>query len=246
MTSTAASIDKKEVDAFAAMAETWWDPNGPFKPLHTLNPARVEFIRNTLCQHFGRDPGKDKPLKGLKLLDIGCGGGLISEPMARLGAGVMGIDAADKNIKIAALHAKKSKLKIDYRAIAGEDLAKKGAKFDVVLGPEVLEHVADINSFIGACSKMLKPEGCMMVSTINRTPKAFALAIVGAEYVLRWVPKGTHSYEKFLKPSELEKGFRKAGLKLDDLKGFGFNPLTNTWSVTDDLSVNYFGKVIKA
>jgi len=242
----ALSVDEKEIENFSAMAERWWDPNGPFKPLHTLNPARLGYIRETLSRHFGFDPKAEKPFKGLKILDIGCGGGLLSEPMARLGAAVTGIDAAEKNIKIAALHAKKSRLKIDYRAISGEELARTKAKFDVILNMEVLEHVADLGSFIGATAAMLKKDGCMLFSTINRNPKSFALAIVGAEYVLRWLPKGTHSYEKFLKPSELDAHFRKAGFSLDDLRGFSYNPFSDAWSLSDDLSVNYIGKVKKA
>ncbi|MHA1544077.1 MAG: bifunctional 2-polyprenyl-6-hydroxyphenol methylase/3-demethylubiquinol 3-O-methyltransferase UbiG [Alphaproteobacteria bacterium] len=245
-TNTAASIDQKEIDNFAAMAETWWDPKGPFKPLHNLNPARLSYIRSVLDDHFGLGGKKDKPLKGLKVLDIGCGGGLLAEPMSRLGAEVTGIDAAEKNIKIASLHAKESKLKIDYRAIAGEDLAKTRARFDVILNMEVLEHVADVGSFIGACSKLLKKEGCMLFSTINRTPKSYLFAIVGAEHVLHWLPKGTHTYEKFLKPSELDAVFKKAGLRLGDLKGFIYNPLGGGWSLGDDLSVNYIGKVVPA
>ena len=240
----AASIDQREVENFAAMADTWWDPAGPFKPLHNLNPARLSYILRVLIDHFGPGDKKDKPFKGLKVLDIGCGGGLLSEPMARLGADITGIDAAEKNIKIASLHAKKSKLKINYQAIAGEDLAKTGARFDVILNMEVLEHVADVGSFVGACATLLKKEGCMLFSTINRTPKSYLFAIVGAEHILRWLPKGTHTYEKFLKPSELDAAFRAAGLGLSDLKGFIYNPLSDSWSLGDDLSVNYIGKVV--
>lgn len=243
-TNTAPSIDQKEVDNFARMAETWWDPNGPFKPLHNLNPARLSYIRSVLGDHFGLDASKDKPFKGLKVLDIGCGGGLLSEPMARLGADITGIDAVEKNIKIASLHAKKSKLKINYQAIAGEDLAKTKARFDVILNMEVLEHVADVGSFVGACAKLLGENGCMLFSTINRTPKSYLFAIVGAEHVLGWLPKGTHTYEKFLKPSELDAAFRASGLALSDLKGFIYNPLKDSWSLGDDLSVNYIGKVV--
>lgn len=243
-TNKAASIDQKEIDNFAAMADTWWDPEGPFKPLHNLNPARIRYIRKTLADHFGLDASKDKPFKGLKILDIGCGGGLLSEPMARLGADITGIDAAEKNIKIASLHAKTSKLKINYQAIAGEDLADTGARFDVILNMEVLEHVADVGSFVGACSKLLGENGCMLFSTINRTAKSYLFAIVGAEHVLRWLPKGTHTYEKFLKPSELDAAFRTAGLGLSDLKGFIYNPFTGSWSLGNDLSVNYIGKVV--
>lgn len=240
-----ASVDQREIENFSALAETWWDPKGPFRPLHNLNPARLSYIRGALEAHFGLKKGTGLPFKGLRVLDIGCGGGLLCEPMARLGANVTGIDAAEKNINIAALHAKQSKLKVDYRAITGEKLAKSGAEFDVILNMEVLEHVADLGSFIASCAKMLKRDGIMLFSTINRTPKAFALAIVGAEYVLRWLPRGTHTYEKFLKPSELEKGFRAAGLELRDLKGFIYNPLADSWSLGDDLSVNYIGTVVK-
>lgn len=239
----AASIDQKEVENFSAMADTWWDPAGPFKPLHNLNPARLSYIGRVLAAHFGLDDKKERLFAGLKVLDIGCGGGLLCEPMARLGADITGIDAAEKNIKIASLHAKKSKLKINYQAIAGEDLAKTKAKFDVILNMEVLEHVADVGSFVGACAKLLKKDGCMLFSTINRTPKSYLFAIVGAEHVLQWLPKGTHTYEKFLKPSELDAAFRAAGLGLSELKGFIYNPLKDSWALGDDLSVNYIGKV---
>ena len=240
----AASIDPKEVENFSALADTWWDPNGPFKPLHKLNPARLGFIRSQLNRHFKLKDKREKPLSNLKVLDIGCGGGLLCEPMARLGATVTGIDAAEKNIKVAALHAKRSKLKIDYRAIAGEDLAKTSARFDIILNMEVLEHVADMTSFLTACRTLLKPDGCMLSSTINRTPKSYIFAIVGAEYVLNWLPRGTHTYEKFIKPSELDRAFQSVGFEMAELKGFEYSPFDASWKISRDCSVNYIGMAL--
>ena len=244
--SAAPSVDPREVEAFSALADTWWDPAGPFKPLHKLNPARLDFILKRLKIHFSLKDTGDAPLKGLKLLDIGCGGGLLCEPMARLGAEVTGIDAAEKNIGTAAHHAKQSGLKIDYRAVAAEDLAKTRARFDVILNMEVLEHVADVESFLVACRKLLKPKGIMIFSTINRTPKSYIFAIVGAEYVLRWLPVGTHHWEKFLKPSEMARHCAAAKFELVDLYGFVYDPLNDAWGVKKDCSVNYFGVALPA
>jgi 2-polyprenyl-6-hydroxyphenyl methylase / 3-demethylubiquinone-9 3-methyltransferase len=221
------------------MAAEWWDPNGKFKPLHKLNPVRLGYIRKTVITHFGRDAKSGKPFAGLRLLDIGCGGGILSEPMARLGAEVVGLDPSEANIEIARLHAKKSGLAIDYRAVTAESLVASDGGFDVVLAMEVVEHVADVSAFIAAAGTLLKPNGLMFVATINRTAKAFALAIVGAEYLLRWLPRGTHDYEKFVRPEEIEAAFAQAGLAVHDRSGVRFNPLTGAWSLSTDMDVNY-------
>ncbi|MCV0424533.1 MAG: bifunctional 2-polyprenyl-6-hydroxyphenol methylase/3-demethylubiquinol 3-O-methyltransferase UbiG [Roseibium sp.] len=233
------TIDSEEVARFSAMAEQWWDPTGDFKPLHKFNPVRLAYIKQEVCRHFGRDPKAADAFKGLRFLDIGCGGGLLSEPMARLGADVLGADASETNIKIARLHMENSGLDIDYRAETAEKLAEDGETFDVVLNMEVVEHVADVPLFLKATSQMVRPGGLMFVATINRTLKAYALAIVGAEFVLRWLPKGTHSYEKLVKPSEIEGPVKDAGLKIIDRSGVSYNPLTDTWSQSRDMDVNY-------
>ncbi len=238
---SAPSVDPDEIERFSAMAATWWDPDGDFRPLHRLNPTRIGYIRDKVAARFGRDPLRDKPLAGLRLLDIGCGGGLLSEPMARLGAEVTGVDAAEKNIGTARAHAAQSGLDIDYRHDTAEALAAAGETFDVILNMEVVEHVADVPGFIGACARMVKPGGAMLLSTINRTPQSFALAIVGAEYVLRWLPRGTHQWRKFLRPSELTRHVEAAGLAMDHLTGVAWNPLNDRWTLTRDLSVNYMG-----
>ncbi len=237
---TAASVDPDEIAKFTAMAEAWWDPDGKFRPLHRFNPVRLEYIRDRLCGHFGRDPKSDHPLAGLRLLDIGCGGGLLSEPLARLGAVMTGLDAAEKNIRIAALHAAESKLEIDYRHATAEDLAAAGENFDAVLNMEVVEHVADVDSFLGASAALVRPGGVMVVATLNRTPKSFLLAIVGAEYVLRWLPRGTHEWRRFVRPAELSKALRQAGMEIAEMTGVAFNPLTDRWRLAPrDLDVNY-------
>lgn len=236
----AASVDPEEIAKFTAMAEAWWDPDGKFRPLHRFNPVRLEYIRDRLCRHFGRNPKDERPLAGLRLLDIGCGGGLLSEPLARLGAEMTGLDAAEKNIRIAALHAAESKLDIDYRHATAEDLAAAGDTFDAVLNMEVVEHVADVDSFLGASAALVRPGGVMVVATLNRTPKSFLLAIVGAEYVLRWLPRGTHEWRRFVRPSELSQGLRRAGLEIAEMTGVAFNPLTDRWRLAPrDLDVNY-------
>ncbi|WP_422368743.1 bifunctional 2-polyprenyl-6-hydroxyphenol methylase/3-demethylubiquinol 3-O-methyltransferase UbiG [Pelagibius sp.] len=236
----AASVDPEEIAKFTAMAEAWWDPDGKFRPLHRFNPVRLEYIRDRLCRHFGRNPKEERPLAGLRLLDIGCGGGLLSEPLARLGAEMTGLDAAEKNIRIAALHAAESKLDIDYRHATAEDLAAAGDTFDAVLNMEVVEHVADVDSFLGASAALVRPGGVMIVATLNRTPKSFLLAIVGAEYVLRWLPRGTHEWRRFVRPSELSQGLRRAGLEIAEMTGVAFNPLTDRWRLAPrDLDVNY-------
>ncbi len=235
------TIDPDEVAKFTAMAEDWWNPNGQFKPLHKFNPTRLAYIRDRLCQHFDLDPMAEKPLSGLRLLDIGCGGGLLSEPMARLGAQVVGADAAEANIKTASLHAEAQGLDIDYRAITAEELVEQGERFDAVLNMEVIEHVADPQAFMSACGQLMKPDAIMFLATLNRTLKAFALAIIGAEYILRWLPRGTHEWEKFITPKELEAMAETAELELYTSTGVSFNPLTDKWRQTGDMSVNYMG-----
>ena len=233
------TIDPHEVAKFTAMAEDWWNPHGKFKPLHKFNPVRLAYIRDKLCKQFDRDPKAAHPLKGLRLLDIGCGGGLLSEPMARLGATVVGADAAEANIKTASLHAQNQGLEIDYRAITAEQLNAAGETFDAILNMEVIEHVADPQAFVSACAGMLKPDGIMFLATLNRTLKAYALAIVGAEYVLRWLPRGTHDWHKFITPQEMEIMAAKAELELITSTGVSFNPLTDKWTQTGDMGVNY-------
>ena len=240
------TIDSNELAKFTAMAEDWWNPQGQFKPLHKFNPTRLAYIRDKLCAHFDRDPHAEKPLQGLRVLDIGCGGGLLSEPMARLGADVVGADAAEANIKTAALHAKQQGLTVDYRAITAEQLVVKGETFDAILNMEVIEHVADPQAFMSACGQLMKPDAIMFLATLNRTLKAFALAIVGAEYVLRWLPRGTHEWDKFITPKELENLAEKAGLELFTSTGVSFNPLTDKWRQSGDMSVNYMGVTRKA
>ncbi|MEE4012707.1 bifunctional 2-polyprenyl-6-hydroxyphenol methylase/3-demethylubiquinol 3-O-methyltransferase UbiG [Roseibium sp. FZY0029] len=236
---TKSTIDSEEVARFSAMAEEWWDPTGKFKPLHKFSPVRLEYIKDHVSRHFGRDPKASDAFKGLRFVDIGCGGGLLSEPMARLGADVVGADPSETNIKIARLHMKTSGLEIDYRAETAEALAAAGETFDVVFSMEVIEHVADVPLFLEATAQMVRPGGLMFVATINRTLKAYALAIVGAEYVLRWLPKGTHSYEKLVRPSEIEGPLQAAGLAMIDRCGVTYNPLTDTWARSRDMDVNY-------
>jgi 2-polyprenyl-6-hydroxyphenyl methylase/3-demethylubiquinone-9 3-methyltransferase len=235
----ASTVDPAEIARFAALADDWWDPNGRFKPLHRFNPVRLGFIRDRLVRHFGRDPAALTPFTGLRLLDVGCGGGLIAEPMARLGATVTGIDATDKNIRVAALHAARAGLDIDYRCEAAEDLAARGERFDVVLNLEVVEHVVAVEPFIAACSQLLAPGGAMIVATLNRTAKAWALAIVGAEYILGWLPRGTHRWEKFVRPAELAAALRHNRLDIAELTGVSYDPLAGEWSLSRDLAVNY-------
>jgi len=235
----AASVDAAEVARFAALAGTWWDPKGPMAPIHKLNPARLAYIRDRLVGHFGRDTEAIRPFAGLRLLDVGCGGGLLAEPMRRLGADVAGIDAAETNVAVAHAHAQESGLEIDYRHTTVEALAASGERFDAVLNMEVVEHVADVGAFIGGCAAVLKPGGAMVVATLNRTPKAFALAVVGAEYVLRWLPRGTHDWRKFVRPSELGRHLRAHGLAIEDLTGLAYNPLNDKWATSRDLGVNY-------
>ena len=245
--STAKSVNPDEIAHFSSMAETWWDPNGPFKPLHKLNPTRIAFVKEQICNHFDRNPDTDKPLSGLRILDIGCGGGLLCEPMARLGADIVGADAAEKNIKTASIHAEQMGLKIDYRHITAEELAVAGEKFDVILNMEVIEHVADISSFLNACHALLKDGGCMTLSTLNRTIKSWTMAIAGAEYILRWLPVGTHDWKKFIKPSELCDYAQNSKFDITVIKGMVYNPIGRSWSLNDrDFSVNYVALAVKA
>lgn len=236
---TATTIDQSEVDRFSALAAEWWNPNGKFRPLHKFNPVRLAYIRDMVSARFGRDPNTALPFKGLRFLDIGCGGGLLCEPMARLGADVVGVDPAERNVEVAKLHAAQSGLAIDYRATTAEALADAGERFDVILNMEVVEHVADVDLFVTRTAEMVKPGGLMFVATINRTLKAHALAIIGAEYVLRWLPKGTHQYEKLVRPQELEAPLTKAGLTIADRTGLTYNPLADRWGRSKDMDVNY-------
>ena len=237
------SVNKKEIDKFSKMADEWWDPEGKFKPLHKFNPTRIKYLKENIVYNF-KLKNKSKPLSGIKILDIGCGGGLLSEPMSRMGANVTGIDASDKNIKIAKLHSKKNKLKINYLCLSPEKL-KIEKKFDVILNMEIIEHVEDIDFFLSSCSKLLKKNGLMFVATINKTLKSYVFAIVGAEYVLRWLPIGTHEWEKFVKPEDLKKILMKYDLSLNKLEGLNFNIFKDEWSISKDLSVNYIAKFIK-
>lgn len=234
------SVDPAEMESFSRMAADWWDPSGPFKPLHIMNGARLSFIKETVCEHFGLDSSLEQPLKGLRVLDIGCGGGLLCEPMVRLGASVTGVDALERNLKTAKTHAEHVGVEVDYRHGTIEQLVEAGeAPFDVVLNMEVIEHVANPPDFMVDCGKMVKPGGIMLCSTINRTFKAFAFAILGAEYVLRWLPRGTHQYEKFIKPVQLKRWMSEAGLTVSEQIGMSLNPLTQVWTLSDDMSINY-------
>ncbi|WP_106746619.1 bifunctional 2-polyprenyl-6-hydroxyphenol methylase/3-demethylubiquinol 3-O-methyltransferase UbiG [Yoonia maritima] len=234
------TVDPSEIAKFEAMAAEWWDLNGKFKPLHMMNPVRLDYITRQIAAEFGRDLTEPKPFEGLRILDIGCGGGLLCEPMARLGATVVGADAAAGNIPVAMVHAEQSGLDIDYRHVTAEALADAGEQFDAVLNMEVVEHVADPLGYLTACQQLLKPGGIHICSTINRNPKSFAMAIVGAEWVMRWLPKGTHEWAKFITPDELFSLIKNAGMTPVDRKGFVFNFARFTWSISDrDLSVNY-------
>lgn len=240
MTETTDTVDPTEIAKFEAMAADWWDPTGKFKPLHMLNPCRLDYIVDQIAAEFGRDPKAERPFAGLRILDIGCGGGLLAEPMARLGADVVGVDAAPRNIPVARIHAAQSGLEIDYRVGTAEALAAAGETFDVVLNMEVIEHVTGPAAYLAACRALLKPGGLMICSTINRNPKSFLLAIIGAERVMRWLPVGTHDWARFITPDELFGLLRGAGLEPVDRKGFVFDPIGWRWHLSDrDLSVNY-------
>ena len=238
------SVNKKEINKFSKMADEWWSPEGKFKPLHKFNPTRIKYLKENIVYNF-KLKNKSKPLSGIKILDIGCGGGLLSEPMSRMGANVTGIDASDKNIKIAKLHSKKNKLKINYLCSSPEKLKIK-KKFDVILNMEIIEHVDDIDLFIKKSSELLKKNGLMFIATLNKTLKSYFFAIIGAEYILRWLPIGTHDWNKFVKPLELTKLCKIHSLKLEGLDGVKFNPILNEWKISRDNSVNYITKFKKS
>ncbi|MET1026628.1 MAG: bifunctional 2-polyprenyl-6-hydroxyphenol methylase/3-demethylubiquinol 3-O-methyltransferase UbiG [Dongiaceae bacterium] len=237
------TIDREEVAKFTAMAEAWWDPSGSFRPLHRINPIRIAYIREMTQRHFAErwesTGAEHQPLAGFSILDIGCGGGLLTEPLARLGAAVTGIDASERNIAIARAHATKSDLKITYLPCAAENLVSGSARFDIVTAMEVIEHVSDPGVFIATAAQLLKPDGLMFVATMNRTLKSYALAIIGAEYVLRWLPRGTHDWRKFLRPSEIARPLREAGLGIRDLSGISYHPISDRWARGRDTDVNY-------
>jgi len=237
------TINKEEIEKFSRIAEEWWNPTGKFKPLHKFNPIRIAYIKENIINTF-KLKNQDKPLKKLKILDIGCGGGLLSEPMYRLGADVTGIDASEKNIKVAKLHAKQNNLDIKYLSTSPENF-KTRTKFDVILNMEIIEHVEDVNFFIESCSSLLRKEGIMFVATINKTLKSYLFAIVGAEYILRWLPIGTHEWDKFVNPEDLINISKKYNLNLENLDGMKFNILKDEWSLSSDKSINYIGKFIK-
>ena len=234
-----ASVDPREIEQFSRLAARWWDPRGPMAPLHKLNPVRLAYIRDNTAEHFGRDPNKLGCLKGLRILDIGCGAGLLSEPLARLGAEMTGIDPAENNIAVARMHAVESGVTVDYRDTSAEALAGAGEQFDVVLAMEVVEHVVDVPSFVATCASLVKPGGLLFAATLNRTLKSFALAIVGAEYVLRWLPRGTHQWDKFVTPEELESALEAGGLRRIGESGVIYNLLADKWQLSSDMDVNY-------
>ena len=237
------TINKKEIEKFSKIAEEWWDPKGKFKPLHNFNPLRISYLKENIIKSFNLQK-KDKILSGVKILDIGCGGGLLCEPMSRLGADVFGMDASEKNIEVAKIHAKKSNLNIKYLCSSPEKF-KSDLKFDVILNMEIVEHVEDVDFFLKSCTKFLKKNGIMFVATLNKTLKSYLFAIIGAEYILKWLPIGTHEWEKFVKPEELINITKRYDLTLDDLKGVKLNLLTNNWELSVDKSVNYIAKFVK-
>ncbi len=233
------SIDPAEVEKFSAIASEWWNPDGKFAPLHRFNPVRLRFIRDTAARHFARSSQNLRPFDGLNLLDIGCGGGLLSEPMARLGFSVTGADASEKNVQIARAHATASGVAVDYRSTSAEALAAAGESFDVVLNMEVVEHVADLKLYLDSCARLVRPGGIMFVATLNKTLKAFALAKIGAEYVLGWLPRGTHDWSRFIEPKKLGAMLQQAGLKVGAMQGMSFDPLAWDWRLSNDIDVNY-------
>lgn len=233
------TVDQSEIDHFSALAQEWWDPTGKFKPLHKFNPVRLTYIREKLCDHFDRDPKAPNALAGLRILDIGCGGGLLCEPLARMGGQITGADASGTNVEVARMHAKQTGTDVDYRATTAESLAEAGEKFDVVLNMEVVEHVADVDLFLSACAQMVKPGGLTIVATINRTLKAKALAIFMAENVLRWLPRGTHQFEKLVKPEEISGPLQQAGMVVRETIGVFYNPISDSWNRSSDTDVNY-------
>jgi len=235
------TIDPVEHEKFSKLAEEWWNPKGKFKTLHKFNPTRIAFIREKIINHYNIATDEEKPFKDIKLLDIGCGGGLLSEPMAKLGANVTGLDVVEKNIKTASTHAKNQGLKINYIHSTVEKISEKNEKFDVILNMEVIEHVSDVNLFINSCNKILAPNGIMIFASLNRTLISYGLAIIGVEYILGWLPKGTHDWSKFITPDELKILFSSNGLKIDEIIGMKYNPLFDSWKRSEDLSVNYLG-----
>jgi len=233
------TVDPAEIARFSDLADAWWDPEGDFRPLHRFNPARLGYIRDRICEHFERDKRSLKPLEGLTVLDVGCGGGLVTEPIARMGATASAIDASERNIGVASLHAKQGGLDIDYRIAAAETVAAEKKQFDIVLALEIIEHVADVDLFMASCVALTKPGGLLIVATLNRTAKAYALAIVGAEYVLRWMPRGTHQWNKFVKPSELAQALTGNDAEIIDMTGVTYNALKDDWRLSKDVAVNY-------
>ena len=244
-TAAQSTADDGEIAKFSAMADSWWDPTGAFQPLHKFNPARIRFIRDRVAAHFGRDALSQPPFGGLSLIDIGCGGGLIAEPMARLGFQVTGIDASEKNIGVASLHAGRSGLDIVYKNTMPEELLSQGARYDVVLALEVVEHVTDVDVFLKAAAELVAPGGVLIAATLNRTLKALALAKIGAEYVLRWLPPGTHDWRKFVRPSEMTTALRHGGLAVTELAGMSYDVFTDSWRLSKDLDVNYLAIAVK-
>jgi 2-polyprenyl-6-hydroxyphenyl methylase/3-demethylubiquinone-9 3-methyltransferase len=233
------SVDDSEVERFSRQAATWWDPRGPMASLHKFNPVRLAYIRDKAAERFDRDAKKLDCLKGIRMLDIGCGGGILSEPLARLGAEMVGADPSKQNIAVALAHAKDNRVAVDYRATTAEELAEAGERFDVVLAMEVVEHVVDVDAFVAICASMVKPGGLMFAATLNRTLKSFALAIVGAEYVLRWLPRGTHQWDKFVTPDELERAIEAGGLRVTGERGVVYNLFADRWQLSSDMDVNY-------
>ena len=238
------TVDKIEIEKFSKMAQDWWNPKGKFKPLHLFNPSRISFIKDKLVSHFSLNPNNERPLEGLKILDIGCGGGLLSEPLSRLGATLTGIDASNNNIEVAKLHAKEMNLNIKYINSSPENLNLKN-EFDVILNMEIVEHVSDVNLFILNCSKLIKKNGIMFVATLNKNLKSYLFGIIGAEYILRWLPIGTHDWNKFITPEDLNIIVSKNGFKSNETIGMKFNLLTNKWNRSKDLSVNYISTFLK-
>ncbi|MQP64192.1 bifunctional 2-polyprenyl-6-hydroxyphenol methylase/3-demethylubiquinol 3-O-methyltransferase UbiG [Niveispirillum sp. SYP-B3756] len=234
------TIDQAEIERFSRIAAEWWDPAGKFKPLHKFNPVRLTYIRDAICAAYGRDPKAPRPLEGIRIIDVGCGGGLLSEPLARLGASVTGVDAAEKNVKTAAAHAAETGVSVDYRATTAESLVAAGEQFDVVLAMEIVEHVADVDLFLDAVGKLARPGGLVFMATLNRTAKGWLLGVVAAEYLLGWLPRGTHDWKKFLRPSELVGGLRRAGVAVRDISGVAYNPISDKFSLSPtNLEVNY-------
>ncbi len=236
---TTSTANAEEIARFAAIADEWWDDTGKFKPLHKLNPTRIEFVRDHIAAHFERDPLTQRPLQGLSLLDVGCGGGLMSEPLCRLGADITAIDAGEETIAVASAHAERDALAINYRQAVPETLAQEGLSYDVVMSVEVIEHVDDVDAFLAATAALVRPGGALILGTINRTLKSLALAKIGAEYILRWVPAGTHDWKKFVRPSEMAGGLRDQGVTLRSIKGTVYSPFKDEWSLSRDTDVNY-------